>query len=87
MGTWSYVYDAAVQLRRQVDAIGQETRYNYDQLGRMISREESEDGAAWDPVGTWVYDTAAATCLPGGAVTGTLTSVIGADGYQQDTCR
>jgi len=52
MGTWSYVYDALGQLRRQEDARGNVTRIKYDLLGRKILTMEREGLTAWQ------YDTA-----------------------------
>jgi RHS repeat-associated protein len=60
-GVETYLYDAFDQLREQTDARGFFTRYEFDQLGRMIDRQ------AFDPnlpepieVTRWHYDHAGA---------------------------
>jgi len=52
MGTWSYTYNAAGELKTQTDAKSQTTTMNYDDLGRLVSRVEAEGTT------TWTYDAA-----------------------------
>jgi RHS repeat-associated protein len=61
MGSWSYVYDVAGQLKSQTDAKSQVTTMTYDLLGRMTSRTEP------DVVNNWYYDAykSGAACTKG----------------------
>ena len=52
MGRWEYAYNALGELIGQTDAKGQTVAMEYDLLGRMVRREESEG------ITTWEYDTA-----------------------------
>lgn len=47
MGTWSYRHNAFGELYWQQDAKGQTVTFDYDQLGRMVSRTESEGTTTW----------------------------------------
>jgi RHS repeat-associated protein len=50
MGVWEYQYNAHGELVYQADSLGQSSTIEYDSLGRMIRRNES------DLVSVWVYD-------------------------------
>nr|VFJ66174.1 MAG: RHS repeat-associated core domain-containing protein [Candidatus Kentron sp. DK] len=52
MGRWEYLYNGFGELIGQTDAKGQLVTMEYDQLGRMVRRQEPEG------VTTWEYDTA-----------------------------
>lgn len=52
MGTWSYRYNAAGELVWQQDAKEQVSELRYDQLGRLVRRQELEGTTVW------TYDTA-----------------------------
>nr|VFJ59838.1 MAG: RHS repeat-associated core domain-containing protein [Candidatus Kentron sp. DK] len=52
MGRWEYLYNGFGELIGQTDAKGQLVAMEYDQLGRMVRREEPEG------ITTWEYDTA-----------------------------
>jgi RHS repeat-associated protein len=45
---WQYVYNAAGELVRQVDAKSQTTTIGYDRLGRMLWRSEPDQYSAWE---------------------------------------
>ncbi|HWV16533.1 MAG TPA: RHS repeat-associated core domain-containing protein, partial [Cellvibrio sp.] len=49
LGWWTYSYNAFGELITQKDAKGQVTRMGYDQLGRMIKRQDEEQTR-------WFYD-------------------------------
>ncbi len=68
MGTWSYTYNAAGELKTQTDANNNTIVLDYDDLGRLKSRIEPEGTT------TWTYDTS-----PKGASTwkGKLHTVTG----------
>ncbi|WP_312404256.1 toxin TcdB middle/N-terminal domain-containing protein [Rhizobium sp.] len=51
LGDWSYVYDNANRLVRQVDARGAVTILNYDQMGRLLTKQVQ---AAGEPTPTTV---------------------------------
>lgn len=70
MGTWVYAYNAASDLIRQTDAMGQVTTIVPDPLGRVTNRTEP------DLVSNWTYD----TCFMG---VGKLCQASGSNGYSR----
>ncbi|VEN74598.1 conserved hypothetical protein [Candidatus Desulfarcum epimagneticum] len=52
MGGWTYTYNAFDELISQTNAKNQTVTMDYDKLGRMVKRTETEG------VSTWTYDTA-----------------------------
>ncbi|MCC6735406.1 MAG: RHS repeat protein, partial [Bauldia sp.] len=38
LGFWTYQYDAAGRLTLRTDALGQETAFTYDDLGRVLTQ-------------------------------------------------
>ncbi|HTF84227.1 MAG TPA: RHS repeat-associated core domain-containing protein [Cellvibrio sp.] len=54
-GRITYAYNALGLLSAQTDANGQVTRYQYDQLGRTITRRDDAEGDNY--LHTWSYDT------------------------------
>lgn len=70
MGHWSYQHNAYGELVSQTDTKGQTVTMEYDALGRMIRRVETEG------ISTWIYDTADYGI-------GKLAEVKGPNGYHQ----
>ncbi len=73
-GSWTYTPNSLNELVTQVDAKSQTTSFDYDLLGRMISRTEPESTTAT----TWTYGTSAASHN-----IGRLTAVSKPDGYAE----
>jgi YD repeat-containing protein len=74
-GSWTYTPNSLNELVEQTDAKNQLTRFDYDKLGRMISRTEPEYPST--PT-TWTYGTSAAAHN-----IGRLQSLAKPDGYQE----
>lgn len=70
LGTRATQYDQLGRIWRSTDGKGQQTRFAYDDLSRMISRTEAY-GTPGEKTASWVYD----TVLPGA-----LTEARNADG-------
>ena len=68
MGRWSYNYNALGQLTQQTDAKAQSSSLQYDLLGRMITRTDTEGTT------TWSYDS-------GTKAIGKFSRVTQSDGY------
>ena len=68
MGRWSYNYNALGQLTQQTDAKAQSSSLQYDLLGRMITRTDTEGTT------TWSYDS-------GTKAIGKFNRVTQSDGY------
>ncbi len=47
MGVWQYEYNALGQLTKQTDAKSQVVTMQYDELGRMVNRDELEGQTSW----------------------------------------
>ena len=61
LGRWTFEHDALSQLKRRVDAEGNETRYRHDALGRTTGRDECYAPCRDRATSTWTYDPANAT--------------------------
>ena len=61
LGRWTFEHDALSQLKRRVDAEGNETRYRHDALGRTTGRDECHAPCRDRTTSTWTYDPANAT--------------------------
>ena len=61
LGRWTFEHDALSQLKRRVDAEGNETRYRHDALGRTTGRDECHAPCRERATSTWTYDPANAT--------------------------
>ncbi len=70
LGRWSYVHNAFGELVSHVDAKGVRTRYAYDALGRLLSREAPEGASRWE------WDSAANGI-------GQLAAAAGPDGFRE----
>lgn len=73
MGTWKYRYNVFGELIWQKDAKSQISSLDYDALGRLTSRVETEGTT------TWTYDSSSA----GGAWKGKLYTVTSPGGYSE----
>jgi YD repeat-containing protein len=67
LGTWNYVFDGFGDLVGQTDARNQQFAMTYDQLGRMLTKQNVTTLAQ----AQWIYDTG------GGAAMGKLAAMIG----------
>ncbi|NHN38974.1 RHS repeat-associated core domain-containing protein [Pseudomaricurvus alcaniphilus] len=57
-GWWVYQYNAFGELIGQIDAKGQRSIMDYDQLGRMITREDKTAAGVTESLSTWTYNNA-----------------------------
>ena len=67
LGTWNYVFDGFGDLVGQTDANNQQFAMTYDQLGRILTKQDLTTAAT----AQWIYDTA------GGAAIGKLAAMVG----------
>lgn len=59
MGTQSFAYNVLGQAYRETDALGQQTKTEFDRLGRQIKRiDNATASGAGSRTHSWVYDTA-----------------------------
>ena len=62
-GTLTFTYTALGELRTRTDALGNETAYGYDSLGRLASRRDSARSGG-TTAGRWEWDAANGKGLP-----------------------
>jgi len=55
LGHWSYRYNAFGELKWQKDSENQITQFEYDTLGRLITKTAVKDDTANNVVTTWIY--------------------------------
>ncbi|GAA4107137.1 hypothetical protein GCM10022414_38040 [Zhongshania borealis] len=58
-GDWQYEYTAFGELEKQINAKGQHSKFEYDQLGRQTSRRDYLNSGQLEGETVWSYDTTA----------------------------